>query len=72
MDMAGPRVTATPAPAPGNLFFRAAKTSTREELKKQLIDECRDRGLKYGYFVDTLGPRLTPRMLLPRVGRRRP
>jgi TldD protein len=51
------------APAPGNLFFRPAKTSTREELKKQLLDECRSRGLKYGYFVDTLGPRLAPRML---------
>jgi TldD protein len=51
------------APAPGNLFFRASRTSTREELKKQLLDECRNRGLKYGYFVDTLGPRLAPRML---------
>jgi hypothetical protein len=51
------------APAPGNLFFRASKTSTREELKKQLLDECRTRGLKYGYYVDTLGPRLSPRML---------
>ena len=51
------------APAPGNLFIRASKTSTREELKKQMIDKCRDRGLPYGYFVDTLGPRLTPRLL---------
>jgi TldD protein len=51
------------APAPGNLFFRASRTSTREELKKQLLDECRNRGLKYGYFVDTLGPRVAPRML---------
>jgi len=51
------------APAPGNLFFRPATTRTREELKKQLLDECRTRGLKYGYFVDTLGPRLAPRML---------
>jgi predicted Zn-dependent protease len=51
------------APAPGNLFFRASRTSTREELKKQLLDECRTRGLKYGYYVDTLGPRLAPRML---------
>ena len=51
------------APSPGNLFFRASKTNTREELKKQLIDECRSRGLKYGYYVDTLGPRLAPRML---------
>lgn len=51
------------APAPGNLFFRPAKSSSREELKKQLLDECRSRGLPYGYFVDTLGPRLAPRML---------
>src|SRR5580704_13229709 len=51
------------SPSPGNLFFRPAKTNTREELKKQLLDECRTRGLKYGYFVDTLGPRLSPRML---------
>jgi hypothetical protein len=45
------------------LFFRPSKASTREELKKQLLDECRSRGLKYGYYVDTLGPRLSPRML---------
>jgi hypothetical protein len=51
------------APAPGNLFFKASKTSSSDELKKQLLDECRSRGLKYGYFVDTLGPRLSPRML---------
>src|ERR1700674_1460996 len=51
------------APAPGNLFFRPSKTSTREELKKQLIEECRTRGFPYGYYVDTLGPRLSPRML---------
>jgi len=51
------------SPAPGNLFFRPSKSSTREELKKQLLDECRNRGFPYGYFVDTLGPRLAPRML---------
>jgi predicted Zn-dependent protease len=51
------------SPAPGNVFIRASRTFSREELKKQLIDQCRDRGLKYGYFVDTLGPRLTPRVL---------
>ena len=51
------------APGPGNLFVRATKTSTHEELKKLMLDKCRDRGLPYGYFVDTLGPRLTPRVL---------
>jgi TldD protein len=51
------------SPSPGNLFIRATKTSTREELKKQMLEKCRDRGLPYGYFVDTLGPRLAPRVL---------
>jgi len=53
----------TTLPAPGNLFIRPARTSSREALKKQMIDLCRDRGFKYGYFVDTLGPGLTPRVL---------
>jgi TldD protein len=53
----------TTEPAPGNLFIRTAKTSTREELKKRMLDLCRDRGLPYGYFVDTVGPELTPRVL---------
>lgn len=50
-------------PAAGNLFIRPLKTNTFQELKQQLIQQCRDRGLKYGYFVDTLGPRLMPRVL---------
>jgi hypothetical protein len=28
-----------------------------------MLKQLRDRGLKYGYFVDALGPRLSPRML---------
>ena len=51
------------SPAPGNVFIQASKTTSREELKKRLVAECRDRGLPYGYFVDTLGPRLVPRQL---------
>jgi hypothetical protein len=53
----------TIAPAAGNLFIRASKTSTHEEIKKQMLDLCRTRGLTYGYYVDTLGPRLSPRVL---------
>jgi TldD protein len=53
----------TSAPAPGNLFIRASKTSSREELKQQMLQMCRARSLPYGYFVDTLGPRLSPRIL---------
>jgi hypothetical protein len=51
------------APLFGNLFFKADKTSSREELKQQMLQMCRDRGLKYGYFVDTFDPRLAPRLL---------
>jgi TldD protein len=32
-------------------------------LRKKLIELCRQRDLPYGYFVETLGPRLTPRLL---------
>ncbi len=53
----------TTAPAPGNLFIRPSKTSTPEELKRQMLNLCRDRGLKYGYFVESLGARLSPRLL---------
>ena len=53
----------TTNPAPGNLFIRAEHTRTRDELRKQMMEICRERGLPYGYFVDTLGPRLTPRAL---------
>jgi len=28
-----------------------------------LVDACKQRNLPYGYFVGTLGPRLTPRLL---------
>jgi len=35
-----------------------------------MLDKCRDRGLPYGYFVDTLGPRLL-RGSLPGLDQRR-
>ncbi len=53
----------TTGPAPGNLFVKASKTSSFGDLKKQLIQICQDRGLPYGYFVDTMGGPLSPRVL---------
>jgi TldD protein len=53
----------TTGPAPGNLFVKAYKTSSLEELKNQMIQICRDRGIPYGYFVDTMGGPTTPRVL---------
>jgi TldD protein len=52
-----------PAPAMGNLVIRANDAVAPEELKKKLIAICKDRGLEYGYFAETMGPNRTPRML---------
>jgi len=53
----------TAGPAPGNIFIRSAKRYAHEELKNQMLELCRTRSLPYGYFVETLGPRLSPRVL---------
>jgi len=52
-----------PLPSPGVLVVRSSQTVSREELKAKMLDICRKRDLPYGYFVDTLGPQLTPRLL---------
>lgn len=36
---------------------------SQQELKKKLIDLCQQRDLAYCYYVETFGPRLTPRLL---------
>jgi hypothetical protein len=39
---------------PGNLFVTASTSSTREDLRKQLIDLIKTRGLDYGIIVRQL------------------
>ncbi|HEX3352689.1 MAG TPA: metallopeptidase TldD-related protein [Terriglobales bacterium] len=56
-------VTGPPMASLGNLIVQASEPLSNDELKKKLIEECRQRNLKFGYFVATLGPRLTPRLL---------
>src|SRR5581483_8078379 len=34
-----------------------------DDLKKQLIEMCKDQGRPYGYYVETTGPQLSPRLL---------
>jgi hypothetical protein len=36
---------------------------SQPELKKKLIDLCQQRDLPYCYYVETFGPKLTPRLL---------
>lgn len=54
--------TNPPGPSLGNLIVRSAQPISQEELRKRLIELCRQHELPYGYFVETLGPRLTPRL----------
>jgi hypothetical protein len=50
-------------PSIGNLFVRASESYPVEQLKKRMLDMCRDQGRPYGYLVETTGPDLAPRML---------
>jgi TldD protein len=55
--------TNPPGPSLGNLIVTSAQPLSKEELKKKLIDLCQQRDLPYCYYVETFGPRLTPRLL---------
>jgi TldD protein len=46
-----------------NLIFKASNGVPFEGLKKKLIDMCKDQGRPYGYYVETTGVRLAPRLL---------
>jgi predicted Zn-dependent protease len=47
----------------GNLFLQSTKTMPLADLKKKLIAMCQDEGKPYGYYVQTLGDELSPRLL---------
>ena len=53
----------SPGPSLGNLIVQSSEGVPPEELKKKLIELCRQRDLPFGYYVETLGPRRTPRLL---------
>jgi len=59
------RVNATGAPVPssGNLIVQSSFGLTNDELKKKLIEMCKQRDLTYGYLVKAMGSRLAPRLL---------
>ena len=52
-----------PGPSVGNLIVKSSEPVPHDQLKAKLIELCRQHELPYGYFVETLGPRRTPRML---------
>jgi TldD protein len=51
-----------PSPSIGNLILRPKESTSPSELKKKLIEMCKDRGLPYGYYIETLYE-LNPRLL---------
>ena len=55
--------TNSPGPSLGNFIVTATQPVSRDDLKKKLIEQCQARDLPYCYYVDTLGPRLSPRLL---------
>ena len=52
-----------PRPQISNLIFKAEKSIPFDELKSKLIQMCKDQGRPYGYYVETTGAALSPRLL---------
>jgi TldD protein len=52
-----------PRPQISNLIFKASNGVSFDELKSKLIQMCKDQGRPYGYYVETTGVRLAPRLL---------
>ena len=56
-------LTGPPRPGISVLDVRAHEGFSEDELNTKLLALAKDRGLKSVYFVETLGPELTPRLL---------
>ncbi len=52
-----------PQPGLGNLIVRPSEAWPPDELKKRMLEIVREQGKPYGYFVETLGPGNSPRLL---------
>jgi TldD protein len=54
---------AAPVPHNSNMIVMSSQATPKDELKKKLIEVCHQRDLPYCYYVETFGPKLTPRLL---------
>jgi predicted Zn-dependent protease len=52
-----------PVPGLGNLVVRSEMPVPAAELKQKLIAMCKERGLDFGYYAETLGGYRAPRLL---------
>lgn len=55
--------TASPGAFPGNLILTSTDPQPDASLKNRLIDMAKQRGLPYALYVETMGPRLDPRLM---------
>ena len=55
--------TASPSPHTGNLILQSSDPRPDAELKTKLMELCKQRELSYCFYVATMGPRLSPRLL---------
>jgi hypothetical protein len=56
-------LSSTASPQPGNLILESVDPQPDAGLKAKLIELCKKRDLPYGFYVETMGPRLEPRLL---------
>lgn len=52
-----------PGPSLGNLIVKSSEPQSLAQLKQKLIEMAKQRDLPYAYYVETLGPGRTPRLL---------
>jgi len=52
-----------PDPHPGNLILQSSDPQPDAELKKKLVELCKQRDLPYGLYAETMGGKLSPRLL---------
>lgn len=52
-----------PGPSLGNLIVRSSEPLPFAQLKQKLVEMAKQRDLPYAYYVETLGPGQTPRLL---------
>ncbi len=50
-------------PHTANLIVSSSQPVPHDDMKKKLLDLCKQRDLPYGYFVDTFGGKLAPRLI---------
>jgi TldD protein len=55
--------TASASAYPGNLIFQSSDPQPDAGLKDKLIELCKKRDLPFGLYVETMGPRMEPRLL---------